>query len=154
MMKKLAMLLLLAAPVMTACRTTPSATRPAVDRTGSGGATSSRTAVEGFLAAAKAQDIQALSLIWGSEAGPARATLPREELERREIVMLCHLRHDSYSIIAESALLGQQRRVTVDLTQGARTRRTNLVTVPSATGAWYVLSVDLEPLQQFCASQR
>ena len=153
MLKKLAMLLLLAAPVMTACRTTPPATRPAVDRA-SGGATSSSAAVEAFFAAAKAQDIQALSLIWGSEAGPARATLPREELERREIVMLCHLRHDRYAVIAESALLGQQRRVTVDLTQGAQTRRTNLVTVPSATGAWYVLSVDLEPLQQFCASQR
>lgn len=151
MRKKLAILLLLAAPVVAACGSKPSTTPvPA----GAGGATSPRTAVESFLAAAKAQDLQALSLIWGSEKGPARETMPREELERREIVMLCHLRHDRHEVIEESALLGQQRRITVDVSQGRITRRTNLVAVPAANGAWYVLSVDLEPLQDLCATIR
>lgn len=150
MKKKLAILLLAAAPVFAACG--PSAPRSAPVPAGAGGATSSRAAVESFLAAARAQDLQALSLIWGSEAGPARATMSRDELERREIVMLCHLRHDRHAVIEESSLLGTQRRVTVDLMQGTLTRRTNLVTVPSASGAWYVLSVDLEPLQDLCAA--
>ena len=36
------------------------------------GAASSQLAVEQFLAAARAQDLQAFSAIWGSERGPAR----------------------------------------------------------------------------------
>ena len=151
MTKKLAILLLIAAPVLAACGSKRTGTPvPA----GASGATSPRTATEAFLAAAKAQDLQALSLIWGSQAGPARATMPREELERREVVMLCHMRHDTHEILEEGALLGRQRRLVVELTQGKITRRTTIVAEPTSSGAWYVLSVDLEPLQDLCAAGR
>ncbi|HEU5175047.1 MAG TPA: hypothetical protein VFT96_09870 [Gemmatimonadaceae bacterium] len=151
MTKKLAILLLIAAPVLAACG---SKRTGAPGPIGASGATSPRTATEAFLAAAKAQDLQALSLIWGSQAGPARATMPREELERREVVMLCHLRHETHEILEEGSLLGQQRRLVVELTQGKITRRTSIVTEPTQSGAWYVLSVDLEPLQDLCAAGR
>ena len=151
MVKKLAALLLIAAPVLAGCRTASPV--PAPGTTG-GGAPTSSAAVERFLAAARAQDLQALGLIWGTEAGPARATMPREEMERRQVVMLCHLRHDRHRIVDEVALLQGQRRITADLTMGDLTRRTNLTTVPASAGGRYVMAVDLEPLRDLCAARR
>lgn len=151
MLKKLAVLLLVAAPALAGCRTT--APSPSVGKSGAGASTPT-AAVERFLAAARAQDITALSLIWGTANGPARATIPKDELERREIIMLCHLRHERHRIVDEVSLLQGQRRVTVDLTAGEMTRRTNLTTIPATGGGWYVLAVDLEPLRDICAARR
>lgn len=151
MSKKLAALLLIAAPVLASCRTT--APVHASGTSGRGAATPV-AAVERFLAAARAQDMPAMSLIWGTAAGPARATIPPDELERRQVIMMCHLRHDRHRIVDETSLLQGQRRVTADLTAGDMTRRTNLSVVPATAGGWYVLAVDLEALRDICAARR
>jgi len=62
------------------------------------GAASSHLAVEQFLAAARAQDLQAFSAIWGSERGAARDVVDRSQLEKRELTMMCYLTHDRYEI--------------------------------------------------------
>ncbi len=149
MRKKLVALLLIAAPMFVACRSS------APLNAGQGaGAVSSRAAVEQFLGAARTQDINAMSLIWGTENGPARTTVQRDQLERRIVSMMCHLRHDQYRIVDETSVLQGQRRLTVDLTTSNMTRRTNLVTIPANTGGWYVLSADLEPLRDICANRQ
>ncbi|MGH7621426.1 MAG: hypothetical protein ACREMU_03720, partial [Gemmatimonadaceae bacterium] len=51
------------------------------------GAAAPRLAVEQFMAAARAQDLQAFSAIWGSEKGSARDIVPRDQLEKRELTM-------------------------------------------------------------------
>lgn len=153
MRKKLVALLLIAAPVLVACRSTAPVQQGGTPLPG-GGASSPVAAAELFLAAARAQDLQAMGLIWGTENGPARGTMDPNDMERRQVVMMCHLRHGSHRIVDETSLLQGQRRVTVDLTAGTMTRRTNITAVPAKNGAWYVLAVDLEPLRDICATRR
>ena len=63
------------------------------------GAPAPRTAIEQFLAAVRAQDLQAMSVIWGSEKGPARDLIERRELEKRELIMQCMLAHERFRIL-------------------------------------------------------
>jgi hypothetical protein len=149
MRKKLVALLLIVAPVFAACR----ASAPMVAGQG-GGAATPRAAVEQFLAAARAQDIRATSLIWGTKDGPASVTVASDKLERQVVTMHCFLRHDRHVVIDETPVLEGQRRFTIDLTAGTITRRTNLVAVPATAGGWYVLSADLEPLRDICANRQ
>src|SRR5438045_4036676 len=82
-------------------RTTTNAPLPAVAPAGSAtGGADARGAVLAFLDAAKNQDLQALSAVWGSTEGSVRDTgaIPRDEMEKRELVMMCYLSHDSHQI--------------------------------------------------------
>lgn len=151
MRKKLVALLLVAAPVFAGCRASIPVYQPG---TPGGGAVTAAAAAESFLAAARAQDIQALNLIWGTREGPALYTVPNETRERRAVVMLCHLRHDSHRLVDETSLLQGERRVTVEITRGDMTRRTNLTAVPANHGGWYVMAADLEPLRDICAERQ
>ncbi len=59
------------------------------------GSETPRLAVQHFLDAAQNEDLQGLSAYWGDEAGPTRDRFPRQELERRELIMIGMLkRHD------------------------------------------------------------
>src|SRR5687767_12054396 len=58
------------------------------------GARSSEAAVTQFLAGARAQDLQAMSAVFGDENGPLRDREDRTAMEQRLIIMACHLRHD------------------------------------------------------------
>lgn len=144
-MKKLAILCLL---VAAACQrqvnvgTTPSPSAP-------GGATP-REAVQKFLAAAKAQDLQAMSNVWGTSAGPARSTMGREELEQREIILLCYLKHDSYRIAGESPAANGERVFSVDLTFRDLTRSANFFATPGPADRWYLRHFESERLTDIC----
>jgi hypothetical protein len=152
-MKKLALALVL----VVACRSGAPKQTPAVYPagapfgSGSGGATSPRAAVAGFLAAAQHEDLQAMALMWGTVAGPARNTIPRDELEKRELIMMCFLRHDRYQLVADAGSTNGQRRIEVELEQGTLTRTTAFIVVPAPDGRWYVQSFDMEALRDFCA---
>jgi hypothetical protein len=137
---------------------TPSGSPARADPSASGiaaaaGAASSRAALEAFLAAVHAEDLQAMSLVWGTVDGPARARMPREELERRELVMICFIRHDNYQILNEQQLPGGQLRTLVELRRGNLARSSNFTTVRAKDGRWYVLTAELEPLRDFCGSR-
>src|SRR5690349_15515902 len=100
--KKLIISLLLAG----ACRTTTvqstsTSTNPVVSP-GATGAADAEMAVRGFMSAVKQTDLQALGAFWGNQEGPARESLPREELEKRGIIMARCLRHDSYNIVGQA----------------------------------------------------
>src|SRR5262245_3387902 len=74
--KKLAIVVLL---VFTACHrkvTVTSAPTATVDA--NAGAATARDALQKFMAAGKAQDLQAMAEIWGSKSGSARANMDRE----------------------------------------------------------------------------
>jgi hypothetical protein len=154
-MKKLAIALVLAAACRGATPQPHSAVHPAGARFGSsvGGATSARAAVASFLATARNEDLQAMALIWGTAAGPARNTIPQEELEKRELIMMCFLRHDRHQIVSDAGSTGGQRRIEAELQQGTLTRTTAFTVVPSADGRWYVQSFDMEALRDLCAKK-
>ncbi len=154
-MKKLSIALLLVAACHGAAAKSNPSVRPAGApfASGSGGAASPRAAVAGFLAAARNEDLQAMAGVWGTAAGPARSTIPREELEKRELIMICFLRHDRYSLVTDAGSTNGQRRIEVELEQGMLIRTAAFIVVPGSDNRWYVQSFDMEALRDFCAKR-
>ena len=111
------------------------------------GADSPRSAVERFLAAARAQDMQALSVTWGNDKGPQRDQLERQELEKRELIMIALLRHDQAKISEPKRIDGGKMVLTVDLKQGKRSASPTFTTVMGPSSRWYVVDLDLLMLQ-------
>ena len=118
------------------------------------GAASSHLAVEQFLAAARAQDLQAFSAIWGSERGPARDVVDRSQLEKRELTMMCYLTHDRFEISGDVTPKPGEHDYTLELTRGTQTRETKMTTVQGPAERWYVLDVQLAPLQDLCSQKQ
>ena len=143
--------------VLAACRSTPEpAPRPSAPpatttpTTGSQtGAASAAAAVRAYLASAQSQDLQAMSVIWGTKDGPARATLPRDELEKRELINIRCLLHDNYDILSEAPATAGKRAFAVMLRRRDQTRTTNFYTVVGPSGRWYLESFEQEPIRYF-----
>ena len=143
-----------------ACATSPSRTttapQPAVAASGSGtGATDARGAVLAFLDAGKNGDLQALSAVWGSNAGSVRdaGTIPRDEMEKRELVMMCYLSHDTHQIVTDAASANDERVLTAALRRGPLTRTANFYAVEGPNGRWYVRAFDMEALTDLCKAK-
>jgi hypothetical protein len=115
------------------------------------GAAAPRLAVEQFMAAARAQDLQAFSAIWGSERGAARDIVDRSQLEKRELTMMCYLSHDKYEIGSEVTPKPTEHDYQVQLTRGNVTRETKVTVVQGPSDRWYVLDAQLQPLQDLCS---
>lgn len=154
-MKKLALALVLVAACRTAAPSASTSVRPAGApfAKGAGGATTARAAVAGFLAAARNEDLQAMADVWGTAVGPARNTIARAELEKRELIMMCFLRHDRYQLVTDAESTNGHRRIEAELEQGMLLRKTAFTVVPSPDGRWYVQSFDMEAVRDFCAQK-
>jgi hypothetical protein len=146
--KKLAIALLL---VTAAChhRVNGGPTMPS----GVTGGASAKEALTLFLAAAKAQDLQAMSTVWGTDKGPAVATMEQSSLEQREIILDCYLKHDSYTIFSESPAAGAERMFAVELKFKTLTRSANFYVTAGPQNRWYVRTFDLEQLRDICATR-
>jgi len=116
------------------------------------GAVSPRLAVEQFLKAAKATDIQAMSNVFGTKAGPARKTMDRTELEKRQVILACFFTHDSYRILGEADGIGGHREVRVELKKGNVTRQPMFYTIQGPAQRWYVDNMDIASVRDFCGN--
>lgn len=116
------------------------------------GSDSPQAAVSKFLAAAKAQDVQALGAAWGDEKGAARDNLERQQLEQRAFIMLCLLRHDQARLGAQQMLPQGRIGIPVDLTQGQLRATSTFTTARTGSGRWYVQNFETVVLQNvgFC----
>jgi hypothetical protein len=115
------------------------------------GAPTPQLALEHFLAAAKAQDLQALSMAWGTEKGPARDVVDKSQIEKRELIMMCYLNHDTFRVRGEGPAQQGRHAYTVDLNRGGMVRTTTVTTVQGPAQRFYVEQVALEPLTDLCA---
>jgi hypothetical protein len=104
------------------------------------------------LGAVRSQDLQAMSLVWGTREGPARAHMDRAELEKREIILQCYLNHDSYKILSETKAEGGRRIIAVQLNRGQVARTTNMYTISGPNGRWFVEKMDIAALRDFCGA--
>ncbi len=148
-MRTLGIVLLL---LVAACHRKVSVGSPtAAPATGAVGAATPREAVERFMSAVKVQDLDALSLVWGTAAGPARSTMRREEWEMREVTIIGCLKHESYRVSGETPAAGGERVLTVDLRFQDLTPSTDFTTTRDASGRWYVKAVEMKPLEQLCS---
>lgn len=152
----LASMIALGACASSPAGTTSPAPQPAVAPAGSStGAADARGAVLAFLDAAKNGDLQALSAVWGSSTGSVRdaGTIPREEMEKRELVMLCYLSHDTHQIVSEAPAANNERVIAAMLRRGPLTRTSNFYAVTGPGGRWYVRQFDMEALTDICKAK-
>lgn len=136
--------------LLAACRTVP----VGMSTSGSGvGAASPQAAVEQMLAAARAQDLQAITAVWGDEQGLMRDRTPRDELESRAFIIACVLKNDTEKV-GEAAPAGNGHMfVTADLTQGKNAGSIRFELAPTRARRWLVTNFDVSVLQNrgFCS---
>ena len=147
-MRKLLIGLLL---IAAAC-TTRTTVVPVTTGTGASGP---RPALDAFLAAIRAKDLQALGAAWGNKDGAIRDNkqITRDDLEKRELVLMCYFSHDSYAVQSDAPAAGGERVLTVKLTRGTISRTTNFYVV-SGGDRWYVRSADMEPVRDLCTKKK
>jgi hypothetical protein len=119
-----------------------------------GGATP-RLAVDAFMHAIHAKDLQAMGAVFGTDRGPARETMDRTELEKREIILACYFAHDNYRILGEDQGKEGHRDVRVELTRSPNlTRQSTFFTVKGPGDRLYVDNMDIASVRDFCGNPR
>lgn len=116
------------------------------------GAISSRDAAINFVNAAKAQDLQAMGALWGTNKGAARDNMDRNVLESRLIILQpCYVTDRAQVLDEQIGTLPTERTVRLQLTRGMRTKTVQFKTVRGPSNRWYVEDVNYEALQaDFC----
>ena len=147
-MKKLAIVLLL---VAAGCRRTVVVGSATTVK--DPGAPTPREAVDRFMSAAKTQDLQAMSLVWGTNAGPTIETMGKEERDQREIIMMCYLKHDSYRIKGEAPSTEGDRILAMEVKFKDLTRSTTFKATKAQSSRWFVRQFDDEALRDICAKK-
>lgn len=127
----------------------PSRTDGAVAAVGAADATQ---AVERFMTAVKGQDLQGMSILWGTSRGAARDLMEREELEKRLIIIQCKLDHASWAFAEDRPRLmaGGKQDFRLRIRQKQSEATTSFTTILGPDNRWFVEIVDLEPLRDFC----
>jgi hypothetical protein len=132
-----------------ACHTAAPPSTATVDN--SPGARTSTAAVERFFAAVHAQDLQAMSLVWGTSKGAARDNMDRAQLEKREVILQCYFNYNTFRVLGESPTSEVRRMVRVELQRDGKTRTPVVYTVLGPDGRWYVENLDIAAVKDFCA---
>jgi hypothetical protein len=113
-----------------------------------------RPALAAFLGSVRAQDLQAMSGVWGDRDGAVRDNkkMSRDEMERRELILMCYFRHDKYRVLGDTPGTDGERVLQVELTKGTLSRTTNFY-LTRGGDRWYVRSADMEPVKDLCADK-
>ena len=149
-MKKLLIGLLLLAACRTRTTDIPATRGPRPATTSS----SARPALDAFLAAIRSKDLQALGANWGDKNGAIRDSkrISRDELEKRELVLMCYFNHDSYTVLNDEPATDGERKMTVRLTRGTLARTTDFF-LTSGPDRWYVRTANMDPVRDLCSKK-
>ncbi|MGH7605085.1 MAG: hypothetical protein ACRENK_13960 [Gemmatimonadaceae bacterium] len=116
------------------------------------GAATPQLAVDQFLVAVRSRDLQAMSTVFGTNKGPARETMDRTELEKREVILACYFNNDSYRVLGEQSGQSDHREVRVELKRGTLTRQSTFYTIQGPGRRWYVDNMDIAAVRDFCGN--
>lgn len=113
-----------------------------------------RPALDAFLSAVRAQDLQALETAWGDKNGPVRDSkvFSRAEMEQRELILIRCFKHDRARVLGESPAADGERVFQVELVRGTVTRVTDFFTT-KGPDRWYVRSANMEPVKDLCSTK-
>lgn len=118
------------------------------------GAATPRDAIVAFLAAIKAEDLQAMGAIWGTANGPARSQMDMNQLQERELTMICFLHHDTYTMLTDAPSTDGQRKYAVAMTYKKVSHTAQFSVGRASDGRFYVFSVDnITDFQDFCGAK-
>lgn len=126
---------------------TPAPSHPTTTLTG---ALTAKGAVTDFLNAVNAQDIQAMSVIFGNSKGPSRDNIDRTELEKRLIILQCYFSSDKFRILDENLGEGGHRVMTVELTKGANKRTPRFYAIQGPANRYYIDNMEIAAVRDFC----
>jgi hypothetical protein len=119
------------------------------------GASTPHTAIDAFMAAIKAEDLQAMGAIWGTADGPARSQMSMDQLQERELTMMCYLVHDSFRILTDAPALNGTRNFAVEVKFREMSHTGQFNVGRASDGRYYVFSVvNFGEFQDFCARKR
>ena len=150
-MRKLIIGLALAAGCRTGAPMAAPGAQPAGNVTG---AATERGAIDQFMAAVTAQDLQALGAIWGTKDGPARDQMSGDQLQERELIMFCYFKHDAYTIVSDAPALNGDRTFAVVVKFGGISHTGQFQVTRGKDGRYYVLGVNNFPeFQDVCAAK-
>ncbi|MDE3054132.1 MAG: hypothetical protein KGJ70_09620 [Gemmatimonadota bacterium] len=150
-MRKLIIGLALAAGCRTAAPMAGSGSQPPGNVTG---ATTEHAAIDQFMAAITAQDVQALGGIWGTKDGPAREQMSGDQLQERELIMFCYFKHNSYDIVSDAPSLNGDRTFAVLVKFGPISHTGQFQVTRAKDGRFYVVGVNNFPeFQDVCAAK-
>ena len=132
----------------------PAPTPAPVAGLGLAGAASPRLALDAFLGAVRAQDLQAMSGVWGDKNGPVRdaKVMTREDMEQRELYLIRCLKHDSFRVLGDSPAVDGERLMRVELVRGTVVRSTDFSMARSGD-RWFVRNAALDPLKDLCTAK-
>jgi hypothetical protein len=116
------------------------------------GAATAQLAVDQFLRAVNAKDIQAMGTVFGTKDGPARQTMDRTELEKRLIILQCYFEHNASRMVGEEAGAGGHREVRIELKKGNLIRQSTFYTIQGPGRRWYVDNMDIAAVRDFCGN--
>lgn len=150
-MRKLLLVVVLAG---VACQTRTVETRAPSPITAPSTASGPKPALDAFLSAIRAQDLQALAVAWGDKAGPVRDSkvFTREEMEQRELILIRCFKHDRARVLGESQAPGGERRFEVELVRGTVTRVADFLTV-QGPDRWYVRTANMDAVKDLCSAK-
>ena len=137
---------MLVAAVLAACSHNPAPGAPMA------GSVAARQATVDFLNAVKAQDLQAMSIVWGNERGPGRDYFDRAELDKRLLVMQSCYDHDRFTVLDESPGTNSTSILRVQLVRGSRTKTTSFVAHKGPSNRFFVdvRDADFRAMSDFC----
>ena len=150
-MRKLLLVVVLAG---VACQTRTVETRAPSPEAAPSTASGAKPALDAFLSAIRAQDLQALAVAWGDKAGPVRDTkvFTREEMEQRELILIRCFKHDRARVLGEMQAPGGERRFEVELVRGTVTRVADFLTV-QGPDRWYVRTANMDAVKDLCSAK-
>ncbi len=114
------------------------------------GASTPAMAVEQFLAAVRATDLQAMSVVFGTSNGPARDNMEREQLDKRLIILQCYFNHDKSRTLSETPGEGGHRVFTVELTRGRFVRSPRFYAIKGPNERWFIDNMEIAAVREFC----
>jgi len=106
-------------------------------------------AVTQFMGAVKANDLDRMGRLWGSERGPAVTYMKPDVLKKRVQVLQIYLAHDGYRVLeGPQPVPGKdnQRNYRIELQRRECNVTTSLDVVRANNGGWLVYNVDLANL--------
>lgn len=151
-MKKLAISLVV---VLAACTTSRVATPSSSSSGSQTGAGSAEGAVNAYMAAMKARDLQAMSAVWGTARGSVRETMSRDQIEKSGTIVMGLMCPDEFKVTGNIDADAGKRQVRGQMKRGQKSVDLTFIAVKGPKDRWYVEDVPLggdlpQRLQQFC----
>jgi hypothetical protein len=139
--------LLIGLVLLGACKSTTTVIPASAPLPASSAASTPRVALDAFMSAIRAGDLQAMSVAWGDKTGPIRDSklLSREEVEQRELILVKCLKHDSYRVLGDAPGADNERVLQVEMTRGTQTHVADFYTA-HGPDRWFVRTANMRDL--------